>query len=92
MPGGATEVAVNQQQNGGVWNLLGTFSLAGDGSDHIELSDQANGYVIADAIQVVSLDAAPNSATWTPGVKGSGLAFCLSSNCWLYIQIIKQPL
>ncbi|MGH7732583.1 MAG: RHS repeat-associated core domain-containing protein, partial [Gemmatimonadales bacterium] len=50
---GSTPVAVNQQANGGAWNLLGTFALAPGTTDTITLTDQANGYVIADAIRLV---------------------------------------
>jgi len=51
--GGATPVTVNQQSGGGAWNLLGTFSLAPGSTHKVTLSDQANGYVIADAIRLV---------------------------------------
>ena len=54
-----TPVTVNQQANGGQFNLLGTFSL--NGSSTITLTDNANGYVIADAIQLIST--APPQAT-----------------------------
>ena len=50
---GSTPIAVNQQANGGAWNLLGTYSLAPGTADTITLTDQANGYVIADAIRLV---------------------------------------
>jgi RHS repeat-associated protein len=51
--GGSTPVAVNQQANGGVWNLLGTFTLSPGPAHNVTLTDQANGYVIADAIRLV---------------------------------------
>jgi len=50
---GSTPVTVNQQTNGGTWNLLGTYALAPGTTDSITLTDQANGYVIADAIRLV---------------------------------------
>jgi RHS repeat-associated protein len=62
---GQTTITVNQQQNGGTWQLLGTFSL-GAGAATVALSDQANGYVIADAVKWVPPGATPNTATWTP--------------------------
>lgn len=68
--GGQTTVAVNQQTNGGTMNLLGTFPL--DGSSYIELSDDADGYVIADAVKAVPVGAAPNTATWTPSIPADG--------------------
>ena len=64
---GQTIVTLNQQQNGGAWQLLGTFSF-GAGATTVALSDQANGYVIADAVKWVPLGADPNTATWTPSV------------------------
>jgi RHS repeat-associated protein len=48
---GQSSVAVNQQANGGAWNLLGTYTLTAQSA--ISLSSQANGYVIADAIRLV---------------------------------------
>ena len=48
--GGPTTVDMNQQQDGGQWKLLGTHSfLMGDYT--VILTDDANGYVIADAIK-----------------------------------------
>jgi len=44
-------VRVNQQQNGGQWVLLGTYPFAAGTSGRVVLSDDANGYVIADAIK-----------------------------------------
>jgi RHS repeat-associated protein len=49
--GGVSTVTVNQQANGGAWNLLGTYVLTSQ--SRITLSSQANGYVIADAIRLV---------------------------------------
>ena len=57
---GASTMAVNQQQNGGQWNLLGSFAL--DGASYVELTDIANGYVIADAIRIVANSGAPTTA------------------------------
>ncbi len=48
---------VNQQANGGAFNLLGTFNL--NGSSTVTLSDNANGYVVADAIQLIALTTVP---------------------------------
>lgn len=61
--GGVTTLNVNQQQNGGQWQLLGTFDLAAD--SRVTLTDAANGYVIADAVMAEPVDAAPNTASWT---------------------------
>ena len=54
--GGSETIRVNQQINGGQWNLLGTFSFATGTSGSVVLSDDADGYVIADAIRVVNSD------------------------------------
>jgi RHS repeat-associated protein len=51
---GQATVTVDQQQAGGAWNLLGTFSF-GAGAAQVTLTDQANGYVIADAVRFVPL-------------------------------------
>lgn len=45
---GSTVVTRDQRTAGGAWNLLGTFSI-GPG-DYIQLNDNANGNVVADAI------------------------------------------
>ncbi len=65
--GGDTLVTIDQEQNNGAWVLLGTFSMAPGSGHKVSLTDQANGYVIADAIQLLDA-AAPehNTATWTP--------------------------
>ena len=44
-------VDVNQKTNGSQWNLLGTFPFAAGTSGSVVLSDDADGYVIADAIR-----------------------------------------
>jgi len=54
--GGETPVTVNQQTNGAKWNLLGTFSFLQGGAYHVDLTDQADGYVIADGIRLVPID------------------------------------
>ncbi|GAB3469177.1 golvesin C-terminal-like domain-containing protein [Actinophytocola sediminis] len=45
---GSATVRVNQRAGGGVWHRLGTFPM-GTG-DHVLISDDADGYVVADAI------------------------------------------
>ena len=44
---------MNQQTSGGAWNLLGTYTFGSGTGGNITLTDQANGYVIADAIRLV---------------------------------------
>ena len=69
---GTTPVVVNQQQNGGQWNLLGTFNFTAGNTARVELTDQADGYVIADAVSFVPESAPPNSVTWSPGLAAGG--------------------
>jgi len=54
--GGASRVNVNQLQNGGQWNLLGTFTFSGTGSVMLSdsSSDSGAGAVCADAVRFVS--------------------------------------
>ncbi len=63
-----TAVTANQQQNGGTWNLLGAFTMAPGQNHCIVLSDNANGEVAADAVQVTRVGAPPPTATWTPSL------------------------
>ncbi len=58
---GASSVTVNQQTNGGIWNLLGTFDL--DGASTVVLADEADGIVVADAVRLVQVSAPPPAAT-----------------------------
>jgi RHS repeat-associated protein len=53
---------VDQQQAGGAWNLLGTFGF-GAGAAQVTLTDQANGYVIADAVRFVQLGGQQTGST-----------------------------
>ncbi|MFZ1745055.1 MAG: RHS repeat-associated core domain-containing protein [Nitrospirales bacterium] len=64
--GGATIVPINQTQNGGQWNLLGTFTLNPALAQKVELSDQANGRVVADAVMVVASGVSTDHVTYTP--------------------------
>ncbi|MEW5802887.1 MAG: hypothetical protein AB1847_12380 [bacterium] len=51
-PGYAVGSAVVDQQTGGsTWTLLGTFSFIEGTSGYVQLSDLANGAVVADAIK-----------------------------------------
>jgi predicted CXXCH cytochrome family protein len=49
--GGSQTIDVNQEINGSRWNLLGTFAFAAGASGSIVLSNDANEYVIADAVK-----------------------------------------
>ena len=69
---GTTPVTVNQQQDGGQWNLLGTFSYTAGVPHNVTLTDQADGYVIADALKIVPVNTAPNSAIWIFNIAETG--------------------
>ncbi|MEW6378760.1 MAG: Ig-like domain-containing protein [bacterium] len=49
--GGTYTGTVNQQINGNTWTLLGTFSFIEGSSGYVQLSDLANGIVVADAVK-----------------------------------------
>lgn len=67
---GTTPVVVDQRSNGGSWFFLGTFSFDGTG-DRVELSENANGYVIADAIKFES----GGQGTYAPNVLGDNTTY-----------------
>jgi len=48
--GDSEPIEVNQRVNGSQWNLLGTYPFVAGTSGYVVLSDDANGYVIADAV------------------------------------------
>ncbi|MNG34179.1 Xanthan lyase precursor [compost metagenome] len=54
--GGTSTVVVDQRTNGGVWNLLGTYTFnEGIGGTVLIRTDGTTGYVIADAIKLVKV-------------------------------------
>ena len=69
--GGTSRVTVNQTQNGGQWNLLGTFTLNPALNPKLDLSDQANGRVVADAVMVVPSGVSTDHVTYTPTLTSS---------------------
>jgi RHS repeat-associated protein len=62
--GGTAAVTVNQQTNGGAWNLLGTYTFGSGTGGNITLTDQANGYVIADATRLVPVQGQAQPAVY----------------------------
>jgi len=48
-----TTITVNQQQNGGTWNYLGSFNLNTANNLTVTLSGQGNGIITADAVRIV---------------------------------------
>ncbi|MEM7536943.1 MAG: clostripain-related cysteine peptidase [Chloroflexota bacterium] len=54
---GVTTVLVNQQQNGGQWNALGTYRFNQGSSGYVKIrTDGVDGHVIADAVRFVAVD------------------------------------
>ncbi len=49
--GGESTTTVDQQIDGGKWNLLGTFSFVEGTSGFVKLSNEATGFVVADAVK-----------------------------------------
>jgi len=50
--GGETTIDVNQQVNGGQWNLLGTYPFSAGTSGYVTLSDETDGRICADAVKL----------------------------------------
>jgi hypothetical protein len=69
--GGSETVRVDQTVNGGQWRLLGTYPFAAGTSGSVVLSDDVNGYVIADAIKFEYAD----GGTYAPKVIGDNLTY-----------------
>ena len=67
-------MTANQRLNGGIWNLLGTYTFNSGASYKVDLSDQAaSGKVAADAIYILDASTAPSAAfTWTPTFPSAG--------------------
>ncbi|WP_158839568.1 golvesin C-terminal-like domain-containing protein [Saccharothrix deserti] len=51
---GQTTVEVDQRSGGGRWVRLGEFGFSGGGGGTVELSDAADGYVVADAVRIIA--------------------------------------
>lgn len=47
---GTTIVRMNQQTTGDAWVLIGTYSFTAGQTARVDLSDDSNGYVVADAV------------------------------------------
>ncbi|CAM3809834.1 exo-alpha-sialidase [Kibdelosporangium persicum] len=50
---GSTPVEIDQRTRGGQWVSLGSFQFTAGDAGSIELSDAANGYVVADAVRLI---------------------------------------
>lgn len=64
--GGNQTVTVNQEINGGQWNLLGTFNFVIGTTGYVRLANNANEYVIADAVKFELESGATATPTPTP--------------------------
>lgn len=51
--GGEKEILVNQRKNGGRWNSLGVYFFGVGTSNYVQVSNRANGMVVADAVRFV---------------------------------------
>ena len=70
---GATAILTkSQRQGGGLWTKLGTFSFDAATDHWVELLDQGDGTVIADAIYVVQPATSFDSYTWAPSLPSAG--------------------
>ncbi|WP_329246906.1 exo-alpha-sialidase [Streptomyces sp. NBC_01478] len=79
---GSTLVRVNQQVDGGRWISLGKYAFTAGSKAVVQLSDDANGYVVADAVRITAQGLVADnddpgtysvvSGTWNPAstVKG----------------------
>jgi len=79
--GGTSSITVNQQQNAGKWNSLGTFYFNGSGSVRITAANGSTVSTCADAVQfrLVSANTAPvaviDSITPNPASQGEAVTF-----------------
>lgn len=48
---GTSTVVTNQEIDGGQWNLFGTYAFNAGTGGYVELSNNANEYVTADAVK-----------------------------------------
>ncbi len=67
--GGTSVVRVNQQTNGGRWNILGLYEFEAGTAGSVTLTDDANpSVVVADAVRFVSADGPPEfRGFWADG-------------------------
>ncbi len=85
--GGTTTVAVNQQINGGTWNLIGKFNFTTGTTKYVRITDAittAGQIALADAIKFVHV--APPAAPSAP----SGLTATAASNSQINLSWIDN--
>ena len=82
--GGSTTINVNQQLNGGAWNLLGTFNMAkGTGAKHVRVTDNiatSGQLAMADGIKFVYV--APAAPTKPTGFTATGTSSTSITLSW----------
>jgi len=61
---GSSTVRMNQQINGGRWNLLGTYEFAGSGSVTISDAASSGQDIVADAVRIVYAGPPSTGAEW----------------------------
>jgi len=69
---GAQPVAVNQKNNGGAWQSLGSFDFQPNKNQGVKITDKADGVVVADAVRFVGPVA--GSAPAAPQQQSAGQA------------------
>ena len=70
--GASTAVVRSQRQGGGLWTRLGSFGFEAGREHWVELTDQGDGVVVADAIYVVKAARSYDSYSWAPGLPSAG--------------------
>ena len=76
-------VMVDQRANGGTWQLLSTFE-PGDPQVLVEINNDADGYVIADAIRLTGASSEENTVSIDPGRPNSYVLKDLDSGEWQF--------
>lgn len=76
-------VMVDQRANGSTWQLLSTFE-PGDPQVLVEINNDADGYVIADAIRLTGASSEENTISIDPGRQNSYVLKDLDSGEWQF--------
>ncbi|MDB6026400.1 MAG: hypothetical protein JWM68_2623 [Verrucomicrobiales bacterium] len=83
--GGTTTVPVNQQGNGGVWNLLGTFNFAVGSAGNIKITDNyadSANVVMADAVKLVYAPATVVAPSAPSGLSATAISASQINLAW----------
>lgn len=90
---GTSTVVVNQRHRGSQWNLLGTFEFQEGSSGAVVMRNEgANGYVIADAVRLVSADPpeAPSASLAEPSSGGAVDAVTINSQQYIDVTFASH--